>query len=732
MVLPRIGATFQSGPEAGYGSSFGSLYAFVPFAQVPGLSTFYTEGRANFFTHDGDFGGNLRLGYRTLLPETDLVLGGYIGWDARRTEFDETFHQLGFGLDLQGEKWEISANGYFPIGLTRREVANDFYDSGTVISNLRFSGNNLLFSRFRQQTTSRLFEAAMTGFDLEGGYQLLSWETGNLYAYAGAYFLDAPGGSSFVGVRGRLQAEIDDFQAGVSLQSDGNFGTNVAFNVGMTFGGNSTRKKEETPEESVISRLGSGARRQETIAIDRQNEVTTTIDQDDNAIALNTATGEALRFIFVQGGATGDCSFENPCGQVTEGIALAQTSGNDIVYVDAGTNPGLNGFAIPDNVQVLSTAFAQFFDYQINTTLGGSETFTTQLPGTGTGVRPLLNGTTVTVDGFNAMVAMGNNSTLSGFDIQPPTTNLGVIASNVSGFTVDQNQITTTGTRGYGIFAYADGGTINNATISGNTVSSSGIAGHVIFARANNGGTISNMAISGNTISSSANNTNGILVRADSTGEISNTTISGNTISTSGFNNYALTVISLETISNTTISGNTISTSGVFGTGISIRPFIGTIDNTTISDNTISTTGNNAPGIFVRSQGTLNNATISGNTISTSGAGLFASGVFIDAYTAGAANIINNVSITNNLIEQAGTNSITIRTRNAGDNICIAQFTGNTSGMPNASGGGGSDMSFVLTGGSTANFVGFTDIASNNTGFDDISGAPTGTPTSCP
>ncbi|NEO84252.1 MAG: hypothetical protein F6J87_08360 [Spirulina sp. SIO3F2] len=46
-LQPRIGASFQSGTEQGDGSAFGSIYGFVPFEQVPGMSTIYTEGKLN-------------------------------------------------------------------------------------------------------------------------------------------------------------------------------------------------------------------------------------------------------------------------------------------------------------------------------------------------------------------------------------------------------------------------------------------------------------------------------------------------------------------------------------------------------------------------------------------------------------------------------------------------------------------------------------------------------------
>jgi hypothetical protein len=732
-VLPRIGATFQSGPDAGHGSSFGSLYAFVPFAQTPGVSTFYTEGRINFFTHDGEFGGNLRLGYRTLLPDTDLVLGGYFGADARRTEFDENFYQLGFGLDVQGEKWEISANGYIPVGSTQRKI---------LILNSFFQGNSLLFNQ--------LYEASMTGFDLEGGYRLWDWEGGNLYAHAGLYYLNAPNEGGYLGVRGRLTAKLNEtFSLGVGLSSDDNFGTNFTFNISALFGRQGQKQSNEKVQRSILSRLGQTVRRQETIAIDRQLLSTE---------ALNPSTGQAWRFLHVTGGASGSCTFESPCSQITEAMNLAQTGGNDIVYVDSGTNPGLNGFSILDNVQVLSTGVSQFLDLQVTSILGGTETFNTQLLGSGTGVLPLINGTTVTAGDRTTMVSMGNNSILSGFDIQSETN--GVLGLNVGGWTVQQNQVTTTGNTIAGIIAFANnGGTISTATISGNSVSTSGNNARGIPAYANNGGTISTVTISGNSISTSGNNAYGIFTFANNGGTISTATISGNSVSTLGNNARGVFVTTNNggtistatisgnsisasgngaygiyafannggTISTATISGNSVSTSGNNAHGIYATTYNGgTISTATISGNSISALGNNAHGIYAfADNGAISTATISGNSISTSGNG--ADGIFVVTNNGGT---ISTATISNNLIQQAGQHSVLIGTNNAADNICIAQFTGNTSSMPNFAGGGGNDLNIVTTG--TVNFVDFANILLNNTGFDDIVGTPTGTPTFCP
>ncbi len=105
----------------------------------------------------------------------------------------------------------------------------------------------------------------------------------------------------------------------------------------------------------------------------------------------------------------GDGTFENPFGEVTAGVAISQSAGNDVIYVDGGTNPGLNGFIIPDQVRVLSTGVVQSLDI--------ADVGQVQLPGSGTGTLPRLDGATITNGGFTGQVAMGNNRQLSGFNV---------------------------------------------------------------------------------------------------------------------------------------------------------------------------------------------------------------------------------------------------------------------------------------------------------------------------
>lgn len=620
-LRPQMGIDFRTGPDTGYESSFGGIYGFIPFSQAPLQSSFFGEGRLNLFTQS-EIGGNLRVGYRQYLPGSNLVWGSYVGYDLRHTEFDETFHQLGMGVDLQAADWEVRLNGYLPIGDTRREVssASSFSDTGTVRSNLRFSGNNLVFDEFRQQnqTTRRQFEAAAGGFDLEGSYRLFDWSDGSLYGHLGGYYLDIPKDGSYFGVRGRLSAEISDhINAGVSISSDGNYGTNVALQVALLLNGQSTRTQDETPAESVLARLGQPVHRQETLAIDRQQTetVSVTTSQDEGVVAINPTTGQSWRFVHVTDGVTaGNGTVESPFGEVTTAVSGAQTTGNDVIYVDAGDRSGMDGFIIPDNVPVLSTGVAQSLDLLVSNDAGGTQTISELLPGSNTVTLPLIDGAVANTDvafSLGTMVQMGTNSTLSGFEIQSTTAGAtGVAATDTSGYTITNNQISTTGATGFGIAVLENAGTSSDITISNNTVSTTqaGASGIVLF-NATGGGTIDMVTIADNQVSTTGNAASAIaILHQAGAGITSDITISGNTTETNNIGAHGIAITTLAgTATNLAIDDNIFSVADVTSRGLTINAQpTSTICISRFADNTLNSAVALTADYDIEAQGTVN------------------------------------------------------------------------------------------------------------------------------
>ncbi len=153
-----------------------------------------------------------------------------------------------------------------------------------------------------------------------------------------------------------------------------------------------------------------------------------------NIFLTNPTTGQPYVFQHVTLGASGgNGSFENPFGIVQSALNATRSDDNAIVYVQAGSNPGIPAFTIPDRVQVLSTGPIQ----PLAAALNGQPLPGFQIPLSGSGVFPAVNGT----------VTMRSDTVLSGFTIASAT-GPGVAFTNVNGVEVRDNLIRNTANAG--------------------------------------------------------------------------------------------------------------------------------------------------------------------------------------------------------------------------------------------------------------------------------------------
>jgi trimeric autotransporter adhesin len=403
-VEPRLGIGHTSS-GGGYDGTT-RIESFFPIGQTLGRDVGFGEARL-LIDNDGQVGSNLVLGYRTFDEGSDRTFGGYIAYDHRDTG-DSSFNQIGLGIETLGTDWDARLNGYIPVGDQRNVINEGFIDTF-------FQDQSLLL------TNRTDLEAAMGGIDFEAGGRIARLsEEGDLRGYGGLYWYDAPGSPSTVGWRLRLEARpTDTVNLGVALQDDSLFGTNVIFNVGVTFPNGTRPRGLPSEPETALARLGENVGRNSSIVVDHQTEL-------DNIIATNPETGLPYVFQHVDlGSGAGNGTIENPYGTVAPALVAAESDGNHIVYVQAGTDPGIPGFTIPDEVDVLSTGPVQFVD----TVENGIE----RLPLSGSGEFPLVTDT----------VRMGNNTTLSGFTITG-TTGAGVVVQDVENAVIRDNAIRST------------------------------------------------------------------------------------------------------------------------------------------------------------------------------------------------------------------------------------------------------------------------------------------------
>ncbi|MEQ9356957.1 inverse autotransporter beta domain-containing protein, partial [Coleofasciculus chthonoplastes] len=576
-IQPRWGIGYSTS-GAGY-DGFTRLDSFLPLLQIPGSTLTFLEGQLQL-DNSANLGGNLLVGHRFYHQSLNRIFGGYLGFDSRNTG-NNTFHQLGVGLETLGEVWDVRLNGYFPLGDSRDLVDETVFDTGFQLTDSFFSDHFLVVQGQRQRGQVRQFEAAMTGFDLEVGARLAKWgQGGGLRGYGGLYYYDATGSDSSLGWRMRLEVQpTDTLNFGVAVQEDQIFGTNVIVSVGAIFG--KTRYQADT---GILSRLGDGVGRNSSITVDSQTESDFS-SEEIITTATNPQTGEPYVFQHVNLGANGgNGTVETPFGTLDSALAATRSQGNDIVYVQEGTNPGIPAFTIPDQVQVLSRGPIQ----QLDTVEFGS----VQLPLSGAGVLPQVTDT----------VTLGNNTVLSGFTITG-VTNPGIVARDISNGEVRDSIINSSSQAG--VLLENTGGSISftNSAIAGNGVPSLSVT------------SVNDVAIANSTLTSTNSATEGISIDAVSGNfDISDSTITIDNPASNGIlatNIQGSATISANTGSQITTEGNqagiylTESTGAINLSGVTVSSTEGAvvevrnINNGAIANSTLTSTNSATEGISI-------------------------------------------------------------------------------------------------------------------------------------
>ena len=193
----------------------------LPIARISSGLLFISP-RATF-SDDNEEEYNFGLGYRYLVPDRKVIVGGNAYYDYRSTEFNNGFDQFGLGVELLTEWVDARANYYKPED--NREVARE-YDVDTVTASEfnagwgdPYANNNAVLQDYigqvrRIETLTQHFieyEQALEGFDAEVGVKLpiptLS-DYADIKVFGGYYYFDAKfGGEDIEGFKGRLEVK---------------------------------------------------------------------------------------------------------------------------------------------------------------------------------------------------------------------------------------------------------------------------------------------------------------------------------------------------------------------------------------------------------------------------------------------------------------------------------------------------------------------------------------------
>ncbi|MCB1180715.1 MAG: inverse autotransporter beta domain-containing protein [Chlamydiia bacterium] len=217
MAIPTI--AYRGGPGRSYNNGYESLDLFMatlfpcsrsyPFLDLD----FHRVGNANF-------AGNFGIGWRKFSSNYNKMFGANIYYDMRRQR-DETLQQIGFGVELWGDCWDVRVNGYIPIGKNRL-----FVDSDTFEFNDPY------------ETTRNDFIGGLWGADAEIGTWLCRTCCYDFYVAAGPYFYQSQGCcpcNSFLGGMGRAALILCDYlTVGLSVTYDHIYRTRVQGDVALS------------------------------------------------------------------------------------------------------------------------------------------------------------------------------------------------------------------------------------------------------------------------------------------------------------------------------------------------------------------------------------------------------------------------------------------------------------------------------------------------------------------
>jgi hypothetical protein len=372
---------------------------------------------------------SLGLGFRALCPKVDAIAGLNVFYDSRRTAHDNTFDQIGAGVEVLSAWVDARANYYWPDD--KQEMIDRQSDTEVdryvdhSYSDLYAEGHQILqLEKIKTTTitTTRFFErfeAALEGYDLELGFRLPylpDWlET---RVFAGYYAFEGDFTEDIDGVKGRLEiralpiltldAEIyeDDALAG----SDYFVGArvNVPFDLANLAQGKNpfagTSEQVKAARRTFRDRLNEMVIRDPHVRLHEsgfiENEglkqVDTDIDRDENELVIL----DDVNFVNNKNTGFENGTDEHPYNTVQEGVD--NVFGDKNVYVYKGIKSYRENVRIEeDGVSLLGEGCAiEGF---------GGEKF-------GGGKFPVLNGN---VGGVNGPVVRVNsdNVLIKGFEI---------------------------------------------------------------------------------------------------------------------------------------------------------------------------------------------------------------------------------------------------------------------------------------------------------------------------
>lgn len=370
------------------------------------------DGRVHFLnnaTWATNIGGATRFGFGN-----DCAFGSNFFYDFRSAKHIAA-HQLGMGLELLHPLFDVTVNGYLPIGTTKAAGSIKF---DQVVGNHIFLKQRIAFALPHIE--------AMAGFWFPSSWFI------DLYWAAGPYYLfgrDARIVSckSSLGAKTFLEARLfDGFILGGQWTYDNEYHGRLQGYLGFSFplGPNNIPRGGQTWKNQYSSHCQNAATKQRLLTSPiRRDEIIPVCVKQDKPLPLSilpSVPDPAPPCYFVNNSLAinGDGTFENPFNNLAS--AESASAEGDCIYVYFGTGsntPGYDtGFVLKDR-QVFS---GSGFDFIID----GVNVLPAQTPGQ----NPTLSGA--------PSITLANRNTVNGFHFDNTAS---IFGTGISGGQISNN-----------------------------------------------------------------------------------------------------------------------------------------------------------------------------------------------------------------------------------------------------------------------------------------------------
>ena len=593
---------------------------------------------------------NFGLGMRHLVDDESLILGANVFYDTRKTSYNNRHQQVGVGVELLSDKFDIRSNFYYPT-TNKKSIGQ--------ATTYRFASRSLLAD------TLTHYEEPLKGCDYEAGLPIpyLS-DFIPTKAFFGGYNYVSKQSKNINGIRSRLEVKLNKFFTFDFEITDDNVSdlkTHVGFRITIPFGGTNTDKGLFAPLK--------GAFTLDNAAVKLKTRMTDMVIRDIDVITATsgstTTATEKAGVVFVDNSNTSveDGSYDNPYNTIQEGINNA-TTGDKTVYVREGNATYTENLTMASNVTLWGSGSS--FDYA----------------GITAGTHPVVDGSTATV------ITLADKGTVAGLQIQNGANGIYGLDTEVA---LIQDNIITANTSN-GVYINTNNAATSDLDILNNTISANGVEGTITvgvrFYTKN--ANIADINVTGNTVASTQKQY-GVYLKSidtsDVTININNNNLSNNHLgvslwaknnSTVNFNinsnvasNEKRKGIQLaffnDTIGNGTTKGNVFDSN--LASAIAGFTFDDAALTVTCQDNVISNMGGMGIAFFIDSS-KVTNIVCDNNTIR----GSAGDGLHFDANpnTGGIT-----ASITNNNVSDIAAEGVQIDAGNS-STVTINSFQNNT------------------------------------------------------